>query len=79
MHKLDDFIGQSALKDMIRPKIELARASGKALPQILLCGEKELGKMTFAAAVAEELEVLSTRFLRHTRTISDTFRGTERQ
>lgn len=60
MQRLDDFIGQSALKDLIRPKIELARASGIALPHLLLCGEKELGQMTFAAAVAGELRVIFT-------------------
>ncbi len=60
MHKLDDFIGQSALKELIRPKLEPARSSGIALPHLLLCGEKESGKSTFAVAVAEELGVSFT-------------------
>ena len=60
MHRLDDFVGQSALKDLIRPKIELARASGIALPHLLLCGGAESGAMTFAAAVAGELQVSFT-------------------
>jgi Holliday junction resolvasome RuvABC ATP-dependent DNA helicase subunit len=57
MPRLDDFIGQAVLKDLIRPKIELALASGIALPHLLLCGDKELGKTAFAAAIADELQV----------------------
>src|ERR1035438_7457793 len=55
MSGLDDFIGQTAIKDLIRAKIRVARASGTTLPHLLLCGEKEQGKLTLAAAVAEEM------------------------
>ena len=57
MHGLDDIIGQTALKDLIAPKIHLAKTIGVALPHLLFCGEKEQGKMTFASAIAEELGV----------------------
>lgn len=55
MPGLNDFIGQTALKDLIRSKIQFAKAGGLALPHLLLCGERECGKMTFAADIAEEL------------------------
>jgi holliday junction DNA helicase RuvB len=57
MPGLDDFIGQSAIKDLIRPKIRIARAAETTLPHLLICGGKEQGKRTFATALAEELEV----------------------
>jgi Holliday junction resolvasome RuvABC ATP-dependent DNA helicase subunit len=53
----NDIVGQVALKDLIRSKIDHARAGGLTLPHLLLCGEKECGKMTFATAIAEELGV----------------------
>jgi hypothetical protein len=55
MSGLDDFIGQTALKNLIRAKVRVAQASGTTLPHLLLCGEREQGKLTFAAAVAEEM------------------------
>jgi hypothetical protein len=57
MPGLNDIVGQTALKDLIRPKIQLARAGGLTLPHLLLCGEKECGKTTFGSAIAEELGV----------------------
>jgi hypothetical protein len=32
--KLDDFIGQTAIKALIREKIQFARANGVALPHL---------------------------------------------
>jgi hypothetical protein len=57
MHGMNDIIGQTALKDLIGPKIQLAKTIGVALPHLLFCGEKEQGKMTFAAGIAQELGV----------------------
>jgi HJR/Mrr/RecB family endonuclease len=57
VHTLDDLVGQTDLKDLLRPKIALAKAFGGALPHILFCGEREFGKLSFAAAVANELGV----------------------
>lgn len=57
MQKLDDLIGQTALKDFLRPKMEIARSHGIALPHLLLCGEKEHGKLTVAASIAESMGV----------------------
>jgi hypothetical protein len=55
--KLDDFIGQNAIKDLIRTKIQFARANVVALPHLLLCGEKESGRKRFAEGIANEMEV----------------------
>jgi hypothetical protein len=57
MSGLDNFIGQTAIKDLMRPKIRVAKATGTTLPHLLLCGEKEQGKLTLAAAIAEEMSM----------------------
>ena len=57
MPGLREIIGQNALKDLIGPKIAFAKTRGIALPHLLFCGEKELGKRTFARAIAEDLGV----------------------
>jgi len=58
--KLDDLIGQTAIKDFIRAKIQFARLNSVAFPHLLLCGEKESGKKRFAGAIAGELGVQFT-------------------
>lgn len=55
MDTLDEVVGQTALKDLLRPKIQLAKATRNALPHMLFCGEKEFGKLSFASAVAKDL------------------------
>jgi len=55
MPGFEDFIGQTAVKDLIRPKIKVARTTGTTLPHLLICGGKEHGKTTFAAAIAAEM------------------------
>jgi Holliday junction resolvasome RuvABC ATP-dependent DNA helicase subunit len=55
MSGLDDFIGQTAIKDLIRAKVRVVQATATTLPHLLLCGEKQQGKITLAAAVAAEL------------------------
>ncbi len=60
MPGLNDIVGQTALKDLIRSKIQLARSGGLTLPHLLLSGDNETGKMTFATAIAQELGVTFT-------------------
>lgn len=57
MPGLNEIIGQTTLKRLIQPKIEFARDANIALPHLLFSGEAEQGKMTFAAAIADELGV----------------------
>lgn len=52
-----DFIGQTALKEKIRSTMRLALASGDTLPHIFLSGSQEMGKVTFARAIAREMGV----------------------
>ncbi len=49
--------GQTALKSLIQAKVQFAQAQNIALPHLLISGEAEQGKMTFAAAIATEMEV----------------------
>lgn len=55
--RLDDFIGQNAVKELVRAKIQFARAKAVVLPHLLLCGERESGRKRFASAIACELGV----------------------
>ena len=50
------FVGQEALKQNFRARIEAAKRNSKPLPHFLLCGPSEMGKATFAKAVANELQ-----------------------
>jgi Holliday junction DNA helicase RuvB len=58
--RLDDFTGQSKLKENLSIAIQAAKMRGEAMDHVLLYGPPGLGKTTLASIIAEELEVTFT-------------------
>src|SRR6202035_1432649 len=58
--RLDDFTGQSKLKENLSIAIQAARMRGEAMDHVLLYGPPGLGKTTLASIIAEELQVQFT-------------------
>lgn len=54
---LEDYIGQSKVKDNLKVYIEAAKARGEALDHVLFYGPPGLGKTTLAGIIAHEMGV----------------------
>ncbi len=55
--RLEEYVGQTKLKDMFRIYIDAAKQRNESLDHVLFYGPPGLGKTTFAGIIANEMEV----------------------
>ena len=56
-HRLDEYVGQENVKELLKVYIEAAKQRGDALDHVLLYGPSGLGKTTLANIIAAEMGV----------------------
>jgi hypothetical protein len=54
---LSMYVGQEVIRHDLRLRIDRARMHAEAVPHLLLCGPREMGKATLAHAIAVEMDV----------------------